>query len=293
MQTEGRRESENVEDRRALSPRGKRTAVGGGIGVLVIAVIAMLMGADPSQLLALLGGQAVQGGAPTSSEDFRSTPEEDAQLRFTGVVLADTEDVWNELFQAALRRQYREPTLVVFRDQVESACGFQSAAVGPFYCPGDSQVYIDLGFFDELAKNLGAAGDFAQAYVIAHEVGHHVQNLLGYSERVNRERGRVSETEQNRLSVRLELQADFLAGVWAHHTQKQKRVLDPGDLDEALHAAGQIGDDTLQRRGRGRVAPDLFTHGTSEQRIRWFKAGFDTGDLGLLEQFFELPYEQL
>lgn len=294
MQTEGRRESDNVEDRRAASPRGKRAAVGGGIGVLVIAVIAVLMGGDPSQLLALLGGQIVPGGgAAASTEEFQSTPEEEELIRFAKVVLGDTEDVWNQLFREALRRQYQEPRMVVFRDHVDSACGFQSAAVGPFYCPGDAQVYIDLSFFDELARNHGAAGDFAQAYVIAHEVGHHVQNLLGYSDQVNQQRGRVSEAEQNRLSVRLELQADFLAGVWAHHTQKQKRVLDPGDLDEALNAAGQIGDDTLQKKARGRVAPDLFTHGTAKQRIRWFQKGFETGDVRLLEQFFKLPYEQL
>jgi len=294
MQTEGRRESDNVEDRRATSPRGKRAAVGGGVGVLVIAVIAVLMGADPSQLLALLGGQAVQGGGgAASTEEFVPTPEEEALKGFAKVVLADTEDVWNELFREALRRQYQEPTMVVFRDYVDSACGSQSAAVGPFYCPGDAKLYIDLSFFDELARNHGAAGDFAQAYVIAHEVGHHVQYLLGYSDRVNDQRGRVSEAEQNRLSVRLELQADFLAGVWAHHTQKQKQVLDPGDLEEALNAAGQIGDDTLQKKARGRVAPDLFTHGTAQQRIRWFKRGFETGDVRLLEQFFELAYEQL
>jgi predicted metalloprotease len=294
MQTEGRRESENVEDRRAMSPRGKRAAVGGGIGVLVIAVIALLTGADPSQLLALLGGQVVQGGgAAAPAEELQTTPEEEELVRFSKVVLGDTEDVWNQLFREALRRQYQEPAMVVFRDHVDSACGFQSAAVGPFYCPGDAKVYLDLSFFDELARNFGAAGDFAQAYVIAHEVGHHVQNLLGYSDKVNDQRGRISEAEQNKLSVRLELQADFLAGVWAHHTQKQKQVLDPGDLDEALNAAGQIGDDTLQRKARGRVAPDLFTHGTAEQRIRWFKRGFETGDLRLLEELFELPYERL
>lgn len=294
MQTEGRPESVNVEDRRGMSPRGKRVAAGGGIGVLVIAVIALLMGADPSQLLAMLGGQVVQGGGTEApAGELQTTPEEEELMRFTNVVLRDTEDVWNQLFEDALRRQYQEPTMVVFRDHVDSACGFQSAAVGPFYCPGDSKVYLDLSFFDELARNHGAAGDFAQAYVIAHEVGHHVQNLLGYSDQVNDQRGRVSEAEQNRLSVRLELQADLLAGIWAHHTQKQKQVLDPGDLDEALNAAGQIGDDTLQRKAQGRVAPDLFTHGTADQRIRWFKRGFDTGDLRLLPQLFELPYKDL
>jgi len=183
--------------------------------------------------------------------------------------------------------------MVFFRDYVDSACGSQSSQVGPFYCPSDSKVYIDFAFFDELATRHGAAGDFAQAYVIAHEVGHHVQNLLGYSDRVNQARQRSSKTEANRQSVRLELQADFLAGVWAHHTQEQKKVLDPGDLEEALNAAGQIGDDTLQKKARGRVAPDLFTHGTAKQRIRWFKRGFDTGDVRLLDELFDLPYEQL
>jgi len=295
MQTEGRRESDNIDDRRAAGSRGKKAAVGGGLGVLVIAVLAVLMGGDPSQLLQLLGGQLLQGGGATSapSTPYQESAAEAELARFTRVVLADTEDVWNELFRTALRQAYQEPTLVLFRDQVESACGYQSAAVGPFYCPADQQVYIDLSFFEELARGLGAAGDFAQAYVIAHEVGHHVQKLLGFSDKVNRERARVSETEGNRLSVRLELQADFLAGVWAHHTQKQKRVLEPGDLEEALNAAKQIGDDTLQKRARGRVAPDLFTHGTSAQRIKWFRRGFDTGDVALLQELFELPYERL
>ncbi|MEZ6015292.1 MAG: neutral zinc metallopeptidase [Planctomycetota bacterium] len=296
MQTEGRRESDNVEDRRGSASGGKKMAVGGGLGVLIVAVLALLTGGDPSQLLALLGSQITQGGGAAAAGEgapYQESAAEAELARFTKVVLADTEDVWNQLFREALGKQYQEPKLVLFADQVQSACGFQSAAVGPFYCPGDANVYIDLSFFDELARRHGAAGDFAQAYVIAHEVGHHVQNLLGYSDQVHQQRSRVSETEANRLSVRLELQADFLAGVWAHHTQKQKRVLEPGDLDEALNAAGQIGDDTLQRKAQGRVAPDLFTHGTSKQRIRWFKLGFDTGDVSLRDELFTKPYEQL
>ena len=193
------------------------------------------------------------------------------------VVLKETEDVWNREF-AQMNRQYEEPTLVLFSGTVESACGNASAASGPFYCPADHKVYIDLSFYDEL-QNLNATGDFAMAYVVAHEVGHHVQNLLGISEKVQAERGRLSETEYNRLSVKLELQADFLAGVWAHHTQKLQNVIEPGDIEEALNAANAIGDDRLQKQSRGYVVPDAFTHGTSAQRMYWFKKGFETGDI--------------
>jgi predicted metalloprotease len=193
------------------------------------------------------------------------------------VVLKETEDVWNREF-AQLNRQYEEPTLVLFSGMVESACGNASSASGPFYCPSDHKVYIDLSFYDEL-QNLNATGDFAMAYVVAHEVGHHVQNLLGISEKVQAERGRLSETEYNKLSVKLELQADFLAGVWAHHTQKLQNVIEPGDIEEALNAANAIGDDRLQKQSRGYVVPDAFTHGTSAQRMYWFKKGFETGDI--------------
>ncbi|MGH9905197.1 MAG: KPN_02809 family neutral zinc metallopeptidase, partial [Pyrinomonadaceae bacterium] len=204
------------------------------------------------------------------------SPQEDELRQFVGAVLADTEDVWNDIFSQN-GRQYREPTLVLFTDQVESACGVAGAAVGPFYCPGDHKVYIDLGFYNELRSRFRAPGDFAP-YVIAHEIGHHVQNLLGAMERVNSAQRRLSEAEANQLSVRLELQADFLAGLWAHHAQK-KGLLEQGDVEEALGAASAIGDDRLQRESQGFVVPDSFTHGTSEERIRWFRKGLETGDL--------------
>ena len=274
MRWQGSRESSNVEDRRRMSPG---VAVGGGVGTLVIIVLALLLGGDPQALLSQLGqsSPSIQvnggGGAPPSAAD-------EEMAAFTKTVLGSTEDVWGPLF-ASNGRRYEQPTLVLFTGTVTSACGRATAAVGPFYCPGDGKVYLDLGFFQELDRKFGAPGDFAQAYVIAHEVGHHVQNLLGISEQVDAKRGRISETEMNALSVRLELQADFFAGVWAHHAQKQKKWLDPGDLEEALNAATAIGDDTLQRQGRGYVVPDSFTHGTSAQRLRWFKKGFDTGDM--------------
>nr|HPK03747.1 neutral zinc metallopeptidase [Candidatus Sumerlaeota bacterium] len=197
---------------------------------------------------------------------------------------ADTEDVWHALF-AEMGRQYREPTLVLFSDGVESACGFADAAVGPFYCPADQQVYLDLTFFDELNRRFGAPGDFAQAYVIAHEIGHHVQHQLGAMDRVQSARGRQTQAAANEKSVRLELQADFLAGVWAHHAQRTRAILEPGDIEEALGAASAVGDDTLQRRAQGRVVPDAFTHGTAEQRMRWFRKGFETGDVAQGDTF--------
>jgi hypothetical protein len=208
--------------------------------------------------------------------DQAVAPDDEAK-EFVSVVLKDTEDVWGDLF-ARMGKAYEDPTLVLFDGQVQSACGFASAAVGPFYCPGDAHVYLDTSFFAELDQRFGVPGDFAQAYVIAHEVGHHVQNLLGISERVQRLRERVSEAEANRLSVRLELQADFFAGVWAHHAQRAKQILESGDVEEALSAASAIGDDRLQRQARGTITPDSFTHGTSEQRVRWFRRGFETGD---------------
>jgi predicted metalloprotease len=274
MRWSGGRRSTNIEDRRGRSvPRG--LALGGGVGggALILIVIALLLGKDPTELLGALVADPGTGATVSAA----STPEEEARVEFVSVVLADTEDVWSELFRTQ-GRSYEEPRLVLFRDLAESACGLQSAAVGPFYCPGDTKVYLDLGFFDELARSLGAPGDFAQAYVIAHEVGHHVQTLLGTSEEVSRAQRGSSEAEANRLSVRLELQADFFAGVWAHHAQRARGVLERGDLEEALNAASQIGDDRLQRAGRGAVAPDSFTHGTSEQRVRWFRRGFESGD---------------
>lgn len=270
MRWQGRRQSGNVEDRRGSSRGG--LVAGGGIGAIVIALVIYFLGGDPSQVIDMQQQAGPQ--RQMSPEQMAAEAEADSLVR---VVLAETEDVWNKEF-AQLNRQYEEPTLVLFSGTVESACGNASAASGPFYCPADHQVYIDLSFYDEL-QNLNATGDFAMAYVVAHEVGHHVQNLLGISEKVQAERGRLSETEYNRLSVKLELQADFLAGVWAHHTQKLQNVIEPGDIEEALNAANAIGDDRLQKQSRGYVVPDAFTHGTSAQRMYWFKKGFETGDI--------------
>lgn len=266
------RQSQNVEDRRGMSRGGM--AIGGGLGGIVILIIALLLGADPRQLLEQLPSD---GQAPATQSSRPTNPEEEELREFVGAVLADTEDVWNDIFRQ-MGRQYREPTLVLFTDQVQSACGVAGAAVGPFYCPGDEKLSIDLSFYRELRTRFRAPGDFAQAYVIAHEVGHHVQHLLGTMDQVNSARRRLSEAEANELSVRLELQADFLAGVWAHHAQK-RGVLEQGDVEEALGAASAIGDDRLQRESQGYVVPDSFTHGTSEQRIRWFRKGLETGDI--------------
>lgn len=280
MKWENRRQSDNVEDRRS-SGGPRRVAMGGGLGMLLIVVVVALLGGDPMALLEQLdtsgGASYEQTGAPTSAE-------EDELAAFVGVVLADTEDVWTELMREQ-GKVYQQPKLVLFSGQVQSACGFGSAASGPFYCPGDRNVYIDLVFYKELKQRFGAPGDFAQAYVIAHEVGHHVQNLLGISGKVDAMRGRLSETDMNKLSVRLELQADFFAGVWAHHAERMKSILEEGDIEEALKAAQVIGDDTIQKRSQGHVVPDSFTHGTSEQRMRWFLKGFQTGDLSQGDTF--------
>jgi len=279
MQWLGKRESSNVEDRRGMSGGG--IAAGGGIIGLVIYLIYSFIGGgnvDPSQIPQI----------SPQSESRTLTPEQqqadDERAKFVKVVLAETEDVWNKEF-AASGRKYTEPTLVLFRDAVSSACGNASAASGPFYCPGDNKLYIDLSFYEELQNKLHAPGDFAMAYVIAHEVGHHVQNLLGTSDKVRRAMGGGSEAEANRNSVMLELQADFLAGVWANHTQRLKNNLDAGDIDEALNAANAIGDDRLQRQSTGQVVPDAFTHGTSAQRMYWFKKGYETGDINQGDTF--------
>ncbi len=284
MRWERRRRSQNVEDRRGARVPGKVKAGIGGIGAIVVALIAVWLGKDPSQFLGQLGGGAPGGNAGGGEVAFEASPEEERLVEFVKVVLADTEDVWNRLLPS-IGQPYREPTLVLFRDAVQSACGFAEAAMGPFYCGADSKVYIDLGFYNDLKKRHGAPGDFAQAYVIAHEVGHHIQNLLGKSTEVHRAKGRISEAEYNQLSVRLELQADFYAGVWAHHAQRTKNILEPGDLEEALRAASAIGDDRLQKQARGYVTPETFTHGTSEQRVRWFRRGFESGDLSLGDTF--------
>lgn len=271
MRWRDRRESTNIEDRRGMS--GGKIAIGGGMGIVIL-LLALLFGADPRQLLE----QLPQGQPGTSTETARQiNPEEEELRKFSSVVLAETEDVWRDLFQQ-LGRQYREPTLVLFTDRVDSACGMAGAAVGPFYCPGDQKLYLDLSFFSELRTRFRAPGDFAQAYVIAHEVGHHVQHLLGTMDRVSSLQSQGSREQANQFSVRLELQADFYAGVWAHYAQK-RGVLEPGDIEEALNAASAVGDDRMQRESQGYVMPDSFTHGSSEQRIRWFRRGFETGDL--------------
>jgi uncharacterized protein len=272
MRWRGERQSENIEDRRGMSRGG--IAIGGGLGSIVILIIALLLGADPRQLLEQAPVDNPSAGTQTSRP---TNPQEDELKQFVAVVLASTEDVWTDTFRQ-LGRQYRKPTLVLFDGQVSSACGQAGAAVGPFYCPGDEKLYLDFSFFRDLQSRFRAPGDFAQAYVIAHEVGHHVQNLLGTMERVNAAQRQRGEAEANDLSVRLELQADFLAGVWAHHAQR-KGLLDPGDVEEALGAASAVGDDRLQRETQGYVVPDSFTHGSSEQRIRWFRRGLETGDI--------------
>jgi predicted metalloprotease len=271
MLWQGRRESENVEDVRGSG--GRRLAVGGGIGTVILVVLYLLLGGDFQALLDL------QQQAPVSQpSQIDSHAPRDQASKFVAVVLADTEDAWHELF-LQMGRQYEEPKLVLFTDLIQSGCGFASGATGPFYCPEDRRVYIDLGFYRLLQERLGAGGDFAQAYVIAHEVGHHVQNLLGITDRVQAARRRLSESEYNRLSVRLELQADFLAGVWARYADRIKHVVEAGDIEEAIRAASAVGDDRLQYRSRGYVVPDSFTHGSSEQRVRWFRRGYETGDL--------------
>jgi predicted metalloprotease len=273
MRWQNRRLSDNVEDRRGGG--GMRSiGIGGGIGGIIILVLALLFNQDPQQ--ALQSVQQGAGGAATQSEAVTNSSDEVS--RFASTVLADTEDVWKQLF-ADMNKQYQDPGMVLYTDYNQSGCGAAQAAMGPFYCPADEKVYIDLAFFNEMEQRFKVAGDFAMAYVIAHEVGHHVQNLLGTSRKVQSMRSQLSEREYNQLSVRLELQADFLAGVWAHHAQKMQNILEPGDIEEALNAASAVGDDALQKASSGHVVPDAFTHGTSEQRMRWFKKGFETGDV--------------
>ncbi|MEJ7617888.1 MAG: neutral zinc metallopeptidase [Pyrinomonadaceae bacterium] len=274
MLWKNQRQSSNVEDRRG--PSGAGLAVGGGIGSILVLLIALLFGADPQALLEQLSGN--QGAAPDTQQTARPVNrEEEEQRQFVSAVLAGTEDVWRDVFRRS-GRQYKEPTLYLFTGQVRSACGFAGSSVGPFYCPGDEKVYLDFSFFRELKARFRAPGDFAQAYVIAHEVGHHVQNLMGTSDQVTAMQSRMNEAQANQLSVRLELQADFYAGVWAHYAQK-KGILEAGDIEEALRAASAIGDDRLQQQTRGYAVPDSFTHGTSEQRARWFRRGLETGDI--------------
>jgi predicted metalloprotease len=290
MRWRGGRQSENLEDRRRMSPRG--IAIGGG-GMLLLLVLGLLFGVDPQALNQMIG-QAQQQGAPgAGGEERELTPEEVQQREFTATILGFTEDVWDEQFRREGER-YEPPKMVMFSQAVQTGCGNAPSAVGPFYCPLDRTVYLDPTFFDELDQKLGGSkAEFSQAYVIAHEVGHHVQNLLGYSELVDRKRRTLPPEEFNRWSVRLELQADYLAGVWAHHGQQKFNFIDPGDVEAAITTANAIGDDRLQRRSTGFNSPENYTHGTSEQRIRWFSQGLKTGDLRMLPQLFEMPYEQL
>ena len=291
MRWEGREQSANVEDRRGMAMNAGGMIAGGGIGTLLLILIMTFLGANPAKLMEEVGQQQPQNKQQTS---INPADDRDAPLKeFVSVVMRDTEDVWGKLFREQISARYQEPKLVLFKGQVRSACGAATASVGPFYCPGDSNVYLDFDFFRDLKNDLKAPGDFAMAYVIAHEVGHHVQNLLGLSAKVQGMQNRAGKKESNELSVRLELQADYLAGVWAHHAQSQKKILQEGDIEEAINAASKIGDDTLQKRAQGRVMPDLFTHGTSKQRVTWVSSGFKSGDVQGMMQPFELPYDQL
>jgi predicted metalloprotease len=293
MKWQGRRQSSNVDDRRGQGGSGQ--SFGGfnaglllplikilfsKVGLFMVGgflVISLIMGKNPLSLIS----QLLSGGVPSeSSTSYQPSAEDEELAQFSATILANTEDVWNKLL-----KNYREPTLVLFTGSVSSACGSASSSTGPFYCPGDEKLYLDLSFFDDMERQLNAPGDFAQAYVIAHEVGHHIQKLSGITDKMNRLRGQVSQTEYNKYSVMLELQADFLAGVWAHHSQQMTEMMETGDLQEAMNAANAIGDDRLQKQSTGRVVPDSFTHGTSEQRMRWFKKGFETGDLSQGDTF--------
>ena len=274
------RRSDKVEDQRGQ--RISRGVRGGGIGVILLALVAMYFGIDPSVIL-----QSDLVNSPTINvEQSQRVPSaaENEQADFVSVVLADTEDAWQEIFQG-MGRSYTKPSLVLFSDAVQSACGNAGSATGPFYCPADRKVYIDLSFFRDLQDDLNAPGDFAQAYVIAHEIGHHVQNLLGISDKVQQLRSRVSEVEYNKASVKLELQADCFAGVWANHANRLRNILEPGDVEEALNAASMIGDDRLQKKSRGYVTPDSFTHGSSQQRVKWFNQGLRTGSVNACNTF--------
>jgi predicted metalloprotease len=273
MQWRGRAGSGNVEDRRGM---GGRVAIGGGIGGVIVIVLLTLLGQNPLEYINGNSGNAYE--APSEAEN--------EQAQFVSVVLKDTEDVWNRVFEEQTGTHYQAPTLVLFSGSDQSACGFASAATGPFYCPQDEKLYIDLSFYDDLKTRFGAPGDFAMAYVVAHEVGHHVQHLMGTLENVHSQQQNVSKKQANALSVKTELQADFFAGVWAHHAQEMKNILEEGDIEEALKAANAIGDDRLQKESQGYVVPDAFTHGTSAQRMYWFKKGFESGQLSQGDTFY-------
>ena len=290
MRWEGRRQSTNVEDRRQLN--AAPVLVGGGLFSIVLLIALLFLGVDPQQIAAiapiLVPQPAQRPPAEQAAGQPAGQPADDAMKQFVAVVLADNEDVWGKLFPRYFQSRYVPPTLVLFTGQVNSACGFTSAAVGPFYCPLDKKVYIDLAFYEDLKDRFGAPGDFAQAYVIAHEIGHHVQNQLGISDKVQALRERLSKRDANTLSVRMELQADFLAGVWAHHVARYAGIVDEEDIREAVNAAAAIGDDRIQKQSQGYVVPDAFTHGSSEQRVRWFLAGLKSGNPTLMERAFEV-----
>jgi predicted metalloprotease len=279
MRWEDDRKSENVEDRRGIGL--SRGVMGGGIGTIIIVLVALYFGVDPSTLLNL--GKTANVSPPSSVTPQRPA-DEDRLADFVSVVLADTEDTWHELFRRS-GKEYREPKLVLFSQKVESACGFAQSAMGPFYCPRDQKVYIDLQFYRDLKERFKAPGEFAQAYVIAHEIGHHVQNLMGISDKVEMLRRGASKVQANNLSVRLELQADCLAGIWGYHANRTKKILEAGDVEAALRAASSMGDDRLQKQAQGYVVPDSFTHGSSEWRVRWFRRGLETGDLAQCNTF--------
>jgi len=288
MRWEGREQSSNVEDRRGMAMAAGGLVAGGGFGTIVLMIIMMFLGGNPQQLLEQVGQQQER-----MAVQAKVSPENDADaklLEFVSVVMKDTEDVWGKLFREQLGAKYQEPKLVIFKGEVRSACGQATAAVGPFYCPGDSNVYLDFDFFRELKSRFQAPGDFAMAYVIAHEIGHHVQNQLGLSSKIQAMQNKADKDESNQLSVRLELQADYLAGVWAKHAQESKQIIEAGDIGEAMNAAKQIGDDKITK---GRVPENMFTHGKSEQRVRWYKAGLASGDLQGMMKTFELEFDAL
>jgi uncharacterized protein len=292
MRWEGGRESENVEDRRWGGGGGGLPFRIGGLGAIIILVGGLLLGVDPETLFSLLNGDQPQEqtqhqpgyGSSRPPQPERQATREDPQKQFVSVVLADTEDVWQQVFQSS-GRTYEEPKLVLFTDRIDSACGMASTASGPFYCPRDHKVYLDLAFFEEMKNRFHAPGEFAEAYVIAHEVGHHVQNSLGILRQANSQRAQSDERRSNAISVRLELQADCLAGVWAYHADRTKHIIEQGDIEAAMNAAAAIGDDRLQRQARGVVVPDSFTHGSSAQRVRWFKRGLDSGSTRQCDTF--------
>jgi predicted metalloprotease len=293
MDWEKGEESENLEDRRRMSPRG--IAIGGGIGAVVILLIGALLGVDPDKLKQLVGNAppGAQGGGNGQAEERPPTAQEERSRKFAATILRFTEKVWDEQFSMAGKR-YEKPKMVLFTAEVQTGCGNAPSSVGPFYCPADRTVYLDPTFFDTLEQRLGGSkAEFSQAYVIAHEVGHHVQNLLGYSRIVEEKRQALPKAEYNKWSVRLELQADYLAGVWAYHGQKKFNFIEPGDVEGAIKTANAIGDDRLQKHAAGFVSPEKYTHGTSDQRIKWFRQGLETGDMKTMKKLFEVPYDDL